>query len=86
MQTASVEPSVTATPATARRRQIRHRAIVVEVETPDSADLAEALAGELVAGMAVIACKVIAEEQHESMSEPGGYYEYEQPRPARARA
>jgi hypothetical protein len=50
--------------------------VVVEVEAPDSAELVEALAGEFVAGMAALACEVIAEEQRSTwMSEHDRYYE-----------
>lgn len=37
--------------------------MVVEVEAPDSPEVVEALVGEFVAGMAALACRVIAEEQ-----------------------
>ena len=56
--------------------QTRHRRVLVEVETPDLAELTEALAGGFVAGLAVLACKVIQEEQESNaMSEQGKYYE-----------
>ncbi len=59
-----------------RTKQTRHRRVLVEVETPDLAELTEALAGGFVAGLAVLACKVIQEEQESNaMSEQGKYYE-----------
>lgn len=43
---------------------------------PDSPELVEALVGEFVAGMAALACKVIADEQRSPwMSEHDRYYE-----------
>lgn len=57
------------------RTQGRRR-VVVEVEAPESLELVEALVGEFVAGMAALACKVIAEEQRSTwMSEHDRYYE-----------
>jgi len=69
--------TVTSVPAANEpmRNEGRRRA-VVEVEAPDSPELVEALVGEFVAGMAALACKVIAEEQRSTwMSEHDRYYE-----------
>lgn len=46
-----------------RARSIRPRLVLADVEPPVSVQLTQALAGEFVAGLAVLACKVIADEQ-----------------------
>jgi hypothetical protein len=75
---------------TTARQKRPSRRVLVEVETPDSDSLVELLAGEFVAGLAILACKVIAEERQsaiEMMSEHHRYYEDDQqPRPARSGA